>query len=204
MADLLAEKGISRPDFLPNIINVETSVEVDLSDFQPFALMITDMVDEIKGISQVIEAWKKLNTRMNLLLIGDGVDRKRLEKIAESEHNIHFPGRKDHSVSMAYLHQAAFLIQNSRVETFGMVALEALACGKPVVYQPVGILQEMDTRGIGVQIKGDRNEDLVEAIRQLMEHPTDFKSEDLKQKVQPFGSSAVREKLLIAYEGLTG
>jgi glycosyltransferase involved in cell wall biosynthesis len=63
-----------------------------------------------------------------------------------------FPGRVEHEELPPYFCAADVVVLPSHYETFGLVALEALACGTPVVATPVGametLLREGETRHI--------------------------------------------------------
>jgi glycosyltransferase involved in cell wall biosynthesis len=196
MAEALNGLGFKQTEIIPNIINAGIKNEAPAAELQPYALMIADMVDKVKGIGEVIDAWRELNVDMNLVLIGDGPDFSALQRKAGSAKNIVFLGRKDQSSSMAYLHHSMFLIQNSRIETFGMVSLEALACGKPIVYRKVGLLNELDLKGVGVEIGSSGVEN---AVKELIQSIHEYSPDEIKKLAISFNEKTVAKKLLSQY-----
>jgi glycosyltransferase involved in cell wall biosynthesis len=91
------------------------------------------------------------------LLVGDGPDRARLEKLYP---DVEFKGfRTGHALAQCYADADVFVFP-SRWETFGIVMIEAMACGTPVAAYPVqGPLDVVDQG-----VTGFVNEDLTDAI----------------------------------------
>ena len=78
-----------------------------------------------KNIDKVIEACKGLEG-FELTVIGDGKERKRLEKI---DKNVKFTGWLSHNEVLAKMRESDIFILPSIGETFGMVYLEAMSQG---------------------------------------------------------------------------
>jgi glycosyltransferase involved in cell wall biosynthesis len=81
------------------------------------------------------EEFLKLSLSGTKLVIGDGPLRKKLEKKYATGHM--FVGRKNGQELVDWLSLADVFVFPSRTETFGLVALEALACGIPVAAHDV-------------------------------------------------------------------
>lgn len=198
LADAIRKSGFPPPEIIPDIIDAGEKKAAPREDLKPYGIMICDMVDRLKGIGEVINAWKSLKPEMNLVLIGDGPDFKKLLNQASNVDTIHFLGRKDQPAAMEFLHHASFLIQNSAVETFGMVAVEALACGKPIVYRKVGILEEIDSEGIGVEI----HESVSVALSKMLSSFHKFEPSELMKKAEPFSEAEFISMIMQAYQSL--
>lgn len=85
-----------------------------------------------KGVADLIEAMKQL-PEGELLIVGDGPDRERLETLAQGL-RVTLVGQVDPSTVIDYLKQARVLVLPSRLgDGFPNVILEAMACGVPVV-----------------------------------------------------------------------
>lgn len=85
-----------------------------------------------KRVDITIEAFKSLGEEYRLKIFGDGVDMKRLKKIAGDSSNIEFIGRvSDEEKAELYRNALAFI--NPQEEDFGITPVEAMASGRPVL-----------------------------------------------------------------------
>ncbi|HXT62490.1 MAG TPA: glycosyltransferase [Pyrinomonadaceae bacterium] len=99
-----------------------------------------------KRIDLAIEACKRLNRR--LIVIGDGPDRARLEKIADDR--IEFLGRQPDKIVNYYAARCRALLFPGE-EDFGMAPLEANASGRPVIaYRGGGAVETVEEDVTGV------------------------------------------------------
>jgi L-malate glycosyltransferase len=108
---------------------------VHLSNFRP-----------VKRIRDVVEVFARVAREVpaRLMLIGDGPDRSVAEYLAR-EHNIqdrvHFIGKQDNVNELLPL--ADLMLMPSEMESFGLAALEAMACGVPTIATDVGGVPEL-------------------------------------------------------------
>jgi glycosyltransferase involved in cell wall biosynthesis len=100
-----------------------------------------------KGIGEVIRGVANLNG-VDLLILGEGPDRPRLEGIARAvQCRAHFAGQVPHSEVFATLRTADLFILNSAYEGHPHVVLEAMALGVPVVARAAGGTPELVRHG---------------------------------------------------------
>jgi N-acetyl-alpha-D-glucosaminyl L-malate synthase BshA len=106
---------------------------------------------EVKRVKDVVRVFSRIRHAMpaTLLMIGDGPERDEAEREARDldvAADVRFLGRLD---SVAALLQASDLfLLPSQTESFGLAALEAMACGAPVVATRAGGLPEVITDGV--------------------------------------------------------
>ncbi|MBA2628228.1 MAG: N-acetyl-alpha-D-glucosaminyl L-malate synthase BshA [Gemmatimonadales bacterium] len=106
---------------------------------------------EVKRVKDVIRVFARVRRAMpaTLLMVGDGPDRNDAEHEARElgvAEDVRFLGRLD---TVANLLQATDLfILPSQTESFGLAALEAMACGAPVVASRAGGLPEVIDDGV--------------------------------------------------------
>jgi glycosyltransferase involved in cell wall biosynthesis len=102
----------------------------DASTPEQFALIVSALVP-YKRIDVAIDACRR--ARMPLKVVGSGPERGRLERsAANGSHQVEFLGRlPDEDVRNLYRRAAVVLLPGE--EDFGIVPLEAQACGRPVV-----------------------------------------------------------------------
>jgi len=91
-----------------------------------------------KRVDLIVEAFRSMPSKQ-LYVIGDGPERKRLEKNAPA--NIVFLGYQPFDKLATYLRDAKAFIY-AAIEDFGIVAVEAQACGTPVIAYNRGALLE--------------------------------------------------------------
>jgi glycosyltransferase involved in cell wall biosynthesis len=114
-----------------------------------------------KRIDRAVRAFNLLRKR--LVIVGEGPDRTRLEKLAGP--NIQFTGRiSDHEVKR-HLEQCRGLIFPGR-EDFGMAPVEAQACGKPVIALAAdGALETVIPEETGILFPYPTVESLADAVQ---------------------------------------
>jgi len=159
-------------DMIPNGVDTEHYTPVDLSDadrerlgFDPdrptlFFLSVLDGHHEYKGLTDLLDAMAHLEDgagRTPQLLVGGGGDaQSRYEAYADEAgvaSSVTFLGRVPEEDITSYYSGADLFVlpsTSSDQEGFGLVLLEALACGTPVVTTDVvGIADEVRSEPIG-------------------------------------------------------
>lgn len=121
----------------------------------PRQLLYVGHFQPVKGPDRLVESMPHLIAKSKensptLVMVGEGPLRRRLEKRAAAlgiEGCIMFPGDVSHAQIPALMRQSALLCIPSRSEGMPNVAVEALACGLPVVGTDVGELPFMIRNG---------------------------------------------------------
>jgi len=101
----------------------------------------------VKRVSDTIRILEKVKKEIptRLILIGDGPDRSECERLAREldlQKDVLFLGKQDGLTEI--LNAADLFLMPSQSESFGLSALEAMACGIPVVSSSVGGLPELN------------------------------------------------------------
>ena len=105
----------------------------------------------VKRVIDVVEVFARVAAKVpsQLLMIGDGPDRSKAEYLAIDRgvrDRVHFLGKQD-SVS-DLLPLADLMIMPSEMESFGLAALEAMACRVPTIATRVGGVPELVEDGV--------------------------------------------------------
>jgi glycosyltransferase involved in cell wall biosynthesis len=132
--------------------------------------------ERYKGFDQVIETMPQLLKRfptLKYLIVGDGDDRSRLAAKAEAlgvSDNVVFVGRVRESEKVAHYNLADAYVMPSTGEGFGIVLIEAAACGVPVLGSQVDGSREalLDGR-LGRLVDPGNPHELMEAITAVLE-----------------------------------
>ncbi|HEY8450417.1 MAG TPA: N-acetyl-alpha-D-glucosaminyl L-malate synthase BshA, partial [Bacillota bacterium] len=140
------------------------TVVVHVSNFRP-----------VKRVPLAVEIFARAaadRPEVELWLVGDGPDsaeaRRRAAALGVAD-RVRFWGKQEHPVG--WIACADLMLLPSQHEAFGLAALEAMACGVPVVATRVGGLPEVVTADCGFLLDVDDVSGMVQAIRRLLEDP---------------------------------
>ena len=136
-----------------------------------------------------IDAFNQLG--FPLKIIGDGPDRKRLEK--KSNKNIEFIGLvPDCKLKDYYARCRAFIFPQE--EDFGITAVEAMAAGRPVIaYKRGGVLEIIQQGVTGLFFENQTSEDLIKILKNFNE--SDFNPKIIREKAMEFDEENFKEKI---------
>ena len=134
--------------------------------------------ESYKGIDEVLEVLPKLTeeiTNVAYLVVGDGTDRRRLEEKVESlgvDKHVVFAGYVSESEKAAYYRLADAFVMPGRGEGFGIVYLEAMACGVPVVASKADASREAVRNGVlGILVDPSDQDDIKAGVLEALNRP---------------------------------
>ncbi|MFN3283742.1 MAG: glycosyltransferase family 4 protein [Pseudothermotoga sp.] len=182
--DELLRYGVNRPvDVIPTGIDVELFDSADefnirkrhnIDDRSKILLFVGRLAKE-KNVVFVIQALKELLQRKNdahLIIVGDCPERNSLEKVVREfsiESHVTFTGYMPRKVLANYYRQADLFTFASESETQGLVVLESLAAGTPVVaVAKMGIADVLEDGQGALLIREPILSEFVEKIEQLL------------------------------------
>ncbi len=134
---------------------------IHISNFRPVK-RVNDCIRILAEVRKEVDA--------QLFMVGDGPDRGPAERLARElgvdRHTI-FMGKQNHVERL--IPQAHVLLMPSDMESFGLAALEGMACGVPPVTTRVGGIPELVTHGVDGFLEniGDIQAQAVRAIQLL-------------------------------------
>jgi glycosyltransferase involved in cell wall biosynthesis len=139
--------GVDLARFAPGD-RADARAVLDLSPEAQIVIVVRRLVPRM-GLDILIDAWARLQPtlpRAQLVVVGDGPERHQLQELARRSGigaSVRFLGRVD-DATLARCYQAADLsvVPTAALEGFGLVVLESLACGTPVVVTDSGGLPE--------------------------------------------------------------
>lgn len=105
---------------------------------EPYFLVVSRLVPH-KKIDIAIKACQEVSKK--LIIVGEGRDFKRLNKIKDSKSKVIFMGKVSPK-KLLYLYQNCSALICPQIEDFGLTPIEAQACGKPVIAFKDGGLTE--------------------------------------------------------------
>jgi len=142
---------------IPNFVDTENYKRVDREDicerFAPTGekiLIHTSNFRAVKRVQDVIRIFDQVRKKLpsKLILVGDGPDRSACELLVRDlgiQGHVKFLGKQQELVPI--LSAADLFLMPSQSESFGLSALEAMACEVPVISSSVGGLPELQLHG---------------------------------------------------------
>lgn len=164
-----------------------------------------------KGIDILIQAWTevvKKYTDVKLVIGGGGSAKTKVEQWVE-EHGIskyvEFTGALDRKQVIQEMQSCDCFVLPSRYETFGVVYIEAMACGKPVIAVANGGPDDFVKPFNGFLIEPDVKE-LVQAVYEMIGHLTQgnyYQDEKISNYIKSkFSYEAIAEQLEAIYNSI--
>ncbi len=123
------------------------------------AFVCAGALTERKNVLRLARAFER-HGEGSLAFVGDGPLRGALE----GRPGIHLAGAVPHTAVPRWLQAADVVCQPSLVEPFGLVTLEAMACGRPVVATGVGGPSEFVPPGAGVLVDPEDEDAILDAL----------------------------------------
>ncbi len=116
-----------------------------------------------KNLHVLLHAFARLGQPYHLLMIGGDRDARPTPNVTM------IPYRRDSHEVAQWLASSDALVHAGTKETFGLVLLEAMACGRPIVAARAGAVPEIVDESVGMLAKPDDGESMAEAIVGLYE-----------------------------------
>lgn len=168
-----------------------------------------DKSKNITGLLKALKIVKEKGFQFSCDLIGDGVDKPEMEKLAGKlglfdDETVNFHGMLLPKEMVKKLQYADFLIQTSHYETFSTVVVESLACAVPVISTPVGIFPELYSPEIGIMIQSADAGTIADSIESAIQHKGTFDENLMREiAVSRFSTESVGKSLFEIYEKVT-
>lgn len=158
-------------------------------DIEPYFLMVGRLVS-YKRFDLAIKVFNKLG--LPLKIAGQGPELKRLQNIAK--HNIKFVGLvADNELSELYSHCKALIFPQE--EDFGIVPLEAMASGRPVIaYKAGGAMETVLEYKTGIFFENQSEESIIDAMTKF--NSTKFDSNICRNQAEQFNLLKFKEDII--------
>lgn len=159
---------------------------------------------KVKRVEDVVTMFEKVHKQLpsKLLMIGDGPERQNIEEYCRTLNicsDIRFLGKQDQVDEILSI--TDLFVLPSQYESFGLSALEAMACGVPVISTNAGGLPEINVQGVTGYMSevGDTDDMAKHAIEVLKDED---KLKQFKENAIAHARTFSRQRIIPLYEQL--
>lgn len=199
--------------YLPNILNSEF-ISQDLNESleynSEFIFINVASLDKKKNQALLIKSFYNAfakNKDIKLWIVGDGPEYSNLKKLIEElklSDQVTLIGRVSRDEVKVLLSKSNAFVLSSQVETFGVVIIEALAMGLPVIATKCGGPESIITsKNLGLLVENDNEEEMTRALLHIVKNFKDYDKCILKDYVKNnFSEEIIVQKLINIYLGI--
>lgn len=209
---LLGEKFQAKKKwtYLPNMVN-DVFFEKIINDttLNKFTFINVAFADKNKNQEIILYAFEAnfLSTeRITLKICGDGSELEKLKELAKRlkiSNQVEFTGALSREQVREKMAASNVFVLSSRYETFGVVLIEALALGLPVIATRCGGPESIVMTDDGILVPVDDVESLGKAMRTIYENSTHYDKYRIRASCRErFSEKSVTEKLIKIYSDI--
>ena len=214
-AELLKEeyRGLEW-QYVPNILSASFEAPIDLADKpanEDFTFCSVAHLQHKKGYDILLPAFAeavKAYPNLKLKIGGGGYEEFKLHRLAKDlglENNVIFEGRLKNEEVLELMYQSDAFVLASRHETFGVVFIEALAQGLPVIATRCGGPETIVNPSNGLLVDVGDQKSLTEALISLYRNREKYFPRLLRENcLKEFGERPVTEQIISAYNKALG
>ncbi|MEO0144916.1 MAG: glycosyltransferase [candidate division WOR-3 bacterium] len=147
-----------------------------------------------KKIDVIVRAFSRMKDK-KLIVIGDGPDFKKVKELASN--NVELLGYQNFENLKNYLKKAKAFIYMAD-EDFGILPVEAQACGTPVIaYKKGGVLETVIENKTGIFFDEQSEESLINAIERFEKMENVFDVYEIRKNAEKFSKEEFRNKFIM-------
>ncbi len=163
----------------------------------------------LKGLTRLLKSMVCFKGTKNIRLIivgGNGFNSTEVRYLIEISKKcgvqdmVTFSGRVEQNILPYFYSAADLLVLPSRYESFGLVALEALACGTPVVATQVGGMKNIIKQGeTGFLVANGSPSSLAKGVETFLSHPKVMSSPAMRDSIRKYSWANIATKVVDEY-----
>ena len=202
--------------YIPNIVNdsfFQQNINELTTHLEKKRIISICHLNKNKNTELLIQAFSQfirqsLLRDVELIIGGDGEEREALENLVKDldlVESVKFLGGLTRQSVKEEIQKSSIFVISSHYETFGVVAIEALALGKPVLSTKCGGPESIVTPKVGILVENNSVNDLARGMLDLYEHLNDYHPNELKAYcLENFSEQAIVSKLTQVYSEYCG
>lgn len=178
---------------------------------KPFTFLCVASLERAKGLHILLKAFDVLQQKdpdsVRLVIGGNGPEAKKLQRMSTRLHldgTVSFTGHLSREQLREQLQMTDAFVLPSLFEAFGIVLIEAMACGLPVIGTRSGGPGEIITRETGLTAECNHSQSLANAMETLMRQYGNYDRGLIRKRAQThYSRDAVIKQYIDLYKGLT-
>lgn len=193
--------------YVPNVVDTNFFMPLKQDDRKGFNFINIANLNKNKNQDMLIEAFShsfKGYENIKLSVLGGGPESKNLQKKIEKlgmENQIKLHGFATRPQILKELQRSDVFVLSSKYETFGVVLIEAMSCGLPLIATKCGGPDSIITNEkLGLLVENNNVIKLSEAMKKVYEKRNQYNSSFIREyAVRNFSEQAVATKLITIY-----
>jgi glycosyltransferase involved in cell wall biosynthesis len=208
----ISPQSSNKLSVIPNMTDTDFFVPAGHKSSQDkiFRFLCVTHLEHLKGIDVLLHAFAGLQTSKaqasRLVIAGSGVERARLETLCDSlglKDKVVFTDRLSRKEVLKQMQDADALVLPSRFEAFGVVLIEAMACGLPVIATNSGGPGDIVKHDTGMMCKPGNADDLMGAMQQMINHHHDYDRQKIRLHcLERYSREAVSAQYVKLYQSM--
>ena len=193
-----------------NIVdNSFLSHKIKPTTIDKFIFLCVSRLHTIKNIDLIIRSFKKFNLKYpnsELRIIGVGSELQNLKNLTKEIHinkNVKFLGKKSRSDIVNEYNSCNSFIYASSFETFGVIFVEAMALGKPIISLNCGSSDEIISEKTGIIVNNKNPKDMSSAMITLYENYSSYDPNKIREHCKSlFSEKRLSTKMINHYKNV--
>lgn len=200
-------------EVIPNMVDCNKFIPVEeeknkINNSYDFTFLSLCYLKKNKGIDILIKAFSKFFKEKNVKLIiaGDGPERSELEKLSKELdicNKVEFKGAVSRTEVYKEINRCDAFVLPSRFETFGVVLIEAISNGKPVISTKNGGANDIISKENGVLVDIDNIDQLGKAMLYIIENYSKYDKDNIRKNcINKYSKEVITSRLEEIYNEL--
>lgn len=202
-----------------NILSVSNMVDVEFFTPSPphikgndkhFTFFALAIHISLKGFDTLLDAFAIVQQakpgKVKLIIGGHGPQTEALKEQCQNlnlQGEVTFTGALNRQQVRENMQKAGAFVLPSRFEAFGVVFIEAMACGIPVIAARAGGPETFIPNHAGFVVSHSNHQELAQAMLSISDNPEQFSSDEIrKHAVENFSKRAVAQKYIEVYNNV--
>lgn len=202
---------INKPyKILPNILDKNfiqnADIKQEMNSDQEFIFLNIASLDLNKNHALLLESFAEISKRyknIKLKIVGVGPQIGNLEnkKFKLGLKNVEFLGELNRDEVINEINQSNCLVLSSKIETFGVVLIEAMSLGRPVISTKCGGPNDIVNEQNGILIEPNNIQELADAMSNMINNYSQYNFNAIsKNCIENYGPKTIGKKLIQIYQ----